>query len=254
MRLLRGELLKLVKRPATRTTFLIVGLAIVLIYVGMGAVAATLPAGEDRDGLASLLTFPDAYGSLLALFPLFGGMALAIYAGLVIGSEWSWGTLRVAFTRGEPRWRYVLTTFLAIALLAFIAVVVLFGVGAIAAVAAAAISGFPTGDLGHAETLIGLPLGLVGAWLGMVIIASLAFAVSLVARSQVAGIGLVVALFFGEQFAALVLPPEVLQFAPVAAARGLLTPDGVVVPLVALAYLAVALVASSMVIERAEIA
>jgi ABC-type transport system involved in multi-copper enzyme maturation permease subunit len=181
-------------------------------------------------------------------------MALAIYAGLVIGSEWSWGTLRVAFTRGEPRWRYVLTTFLAIALLAFIAVVVLFGVGAIAAVAAAAISGFPTGDLGHAETLIGLPLGLVGAWLGMVIIASLAFAVSLVARSQVAGIGLVVALFFGEQFAALVLPPEVLQFAPVAAARGLLTPDGVVVPLVALAYLAVALVASSMVIERAEIA
>jgi hypothetical protein len=47
-----------------------------------------------------------------------------------------------------------------------------------------------------------LPLGLLGAWLGMVVIASLAFAVSLVARSQVAGIGVVVALYFGEPPAA----------------------------------------------------
>ena len=254
MRLLRGELLKLGKRPATRTVFLLVGLAIVMIYVGMGAVAATLPAGEDRDGLAGLLTFPEAYRSLLALFPLFGGMALAIYAGLVIGSEWSWGTLRLAFTRGEPRWRYVLTTFAAIALLALVALLVLFVVGVGAAVAAGAISGFPTGDLGDGETLAWLPLGLTGAWAGMVIIASLAFAVSLVARSQVAGIGLVVALFFGEQFAALVVPPEVLQFAPVAAARGILAAEGLLIPLVALAYLAAALVVSALLIERAEIA
>ena len=254
MRLLRGELLKLVKRPATRTVFLLVGLAIVMIYVGMGAVAATLPAGEDRDGLAGLLTFPEAYRSLLALFPLFGGMALAIYAGLVIGSEWSWGTLRLAFTRGEPRWRYVLTTFAAIALLALVALLALFAVGVGVAVGAAAISGFPTGDLGDGETLAWLPLGLLGAWAGMVIIASLAFAVSLIARSQVAGIGLVVALFFGEQFAALVVPPDVLQFAPVAAARGILAADGLLIPLAALAYLAGALVVSALLIERAEIA
>jgi hypothetical protein len=106
----------------------------------------------------------------------------------------------------------VLTTFAAIALLALVALLVLFGVGVMAAVAASAISGFPTGDLGHGDTLAWLPLGLLGAWAGMVVIASLAFAVSLLARSQVAGIGLVVALFFGEQFAALVAPPEVLQF------------------------------------------
>ena len=254
MRLLRGELLKLVKRPATRTTFVIVGLAIIMIYVGMGAVAATLPAGEDRDGLAGLLTFPEAYRSLLALFPLFGGMALAIYAGLVIGSEWSWGTLRLAFTRGEPRWRYVLTTFVAIALMALVALLVLFVVGVGAALGASAISGFPAGDLGHGETLAWLPLGLLGAWVGMVVIASLAYAVSLIARSQVAGTGLVVALFFGEQFAALVAPPEVLQFAPVAAARGVLTAEGLLIPLVAVAYLIGALLISSLLIERAEIA
>jgi hypothetical protein len=88
----------------------------------------------------------------------------------------------------------------------------------------------------------------------MVVIASLAFAVSLVARSQVAGIGLVVALFFGEQFAALIVPHDVLQSAPVAAARGVLTADGLLIPFVALAYLAAALVASSLLIERAEIA
>jgi hypothetical protein len=253
MRLLRGELHKLVKRPATLTTFGIVGLAIVLIYVALGAVAATLPAGDDRDGLAGLLTFPDAYRSLMALFPLFGGMALAIYAGLVIGSEWSWGTLRLAFTRGELRWRYVLTTFTAIALLALLAIVALFAVGFVAALVAGSLSGFPRGELGDGETLVWLPVGLLGAWFGMVVIASLAFAVSLIARSQVAGIGLVVALFFGEQFAALILPPEVLRFLPISAARSVVSTDGLLIPVIAGAYLLGALLVSSVVIERAEI-
>lgn len=253
MRLLRGELLKLVKRPATRTIFGLLALAIVLIYIALGAVAATLPAGEDRDGLAGLLTFPEAYRSLVALIPLFGGLALAIFAGLVVGSEWTWGTIRLAFTRGERRWRYVLTSFGAIAVLALVAVLALFAVGLVTALVAGTLSGFPRGDLGHPGTLAWLPLGLLGAWLGMVVIASLAFAVSLVARSQVAGIGLVVALFFGEQFAALILPPEVLRFAPVAAARGLVGAEGLLVPAIAAGYLIVALLISSLLIERTEI-
>jgi hypothetical protein len=87
----------------------------------------------------------------------------------------------------------------------------------------------------------------------MVVIASLAFAVSLIARSQVAGIGLVVALFFGEQFAALILPPEVLRFLPISAARSVVSTDGLLIPVIAGAYLLGALLVSSVVIERAEI-
>ena len=253
MRLLRGELLKLVKRPATRTTFLLLALAIVVVYLALGASAAALPDDQGREDLAGLLTFPDAYRSLVAIFPLFGGLALAIYAGLVIGSEWSWGTLRLAFTRGEGRVRFALTTFVAIALLAALGLVLLFGIGLAAALLAGTISGFPRGDLADAETLGWLPIGLLAAWFGAVVIGSLSYAVSLVARSQVAGIGLVVALLFGEQFAGIVLPPEVMRFAPLSAASGLVTADGVLVVAVAFAYLAVALVAGALITARAEV-
>ncbi len=253
MRLLRGELRKLMKRPATRTTFVLLGLAIVLIYLVLGASALALPDDEGRGDLAGLLTFPDAYRGLVALFPLFGGLALAIYAGLVIGSEWSWGTLRLALTRGEGRTRYVLTSFAAIALLALVGVLVLFIVGLLATLVAGSISGFPRGDLADAETLAWLPLGLLAAWFGMVVIASVAFAVSLAARSQVAGIGLVVALFFGEQFAAIVLPPEMLRFAPLTAARSLVSADPMLPFVVATAYLAAALLIGAFLVEGSEI-
>lgn len=253
MRLLRGELRKLIKRPATRMTFLLLGLAVIVIYLALGAAAAALPADEGRGDLAPLLTFPEAYRGLVALFPLFGGLALAIYAGLVIGSEWSWGTLRLAFTRGEGRSRYVLTTFAAIAVLGAVGLVLLFAIGLGAAILAGTFSGFPQGELLDAETLAWLPVGLFEAWFGMVVIASLAYAVSLVARSQVAGIGLVVALFFGEQFAGIILPPEALRLAPLSAASGLVGADGPLGFAIAAGYLVVVLALGSLVIRRAEI-
>lgn len=253
MRLLRGELRKLIKRPATRTTFLLLAAAIVLIYVALGVSALALPAEEVRTDLAPLLTFPEAYRGLVSLFPLFGGLALAIYAGLVIGSEWSWGTLRLAFTRGEGRSRYVLTSFVAIGVLAALGLVLLFGVGFMAAIVAGTVAGVARGNLLDAETLSWLPLGLLAAWFGMIVIASLAYAVSLMTRSQVAGIGLVVALFFAEQFAGVLLPPEVLRFAPLSAASGLVSADGPLVFAIAAGYLVAVLLIGSLVIERAEI-
>ena len=40
------------------------------------------------------------------------------YAAAIAGSEWTWGTLKTAVARGESRSRYMLTTYLGIALVA----------------------------------------------------------------------------------------------------------------------------------------
>lgn len=253
MRLMRGELLKLIKRPATRTTLVVMAVAIAVIYVALGVSTIAVPTEDVRADLAPLLTFPEAYHGLVALFPLFGGLALALYSGLVIGSDWSWGTLRMAFTRGEGRTRYVLTSFAAIAMLAALGMLLLFAVGLVAAAVAGAIAGVDRGDMLDIETLKWLPVGLLAAWFGMVVVAALAYAVSLATRSQVAGIGLVVALFFAEQFAGVFVPPEVLRFAPLSAASGIAA-DGPLAFAAAAAYLLVALVIGSLVVERAEIA
>lgn len=256
MRLFRGELRKLLLRPATRTILGLFALGLIVIYAAVGVAAGAMPEGTSSGDLAPLLTFPAAYHGLLAFFPLFGGIGLAIYAGLVIGSEWSWGTLRLAFIRGEGRTRYVLTTFAAIAVLALGGLVLLFGLGVGVAVVAGRLSGFPIGNLADPATLASLPRGLALAWLGMLLIASIAFATNAIVRSQVAGLGLVVALVFGEQFAAIVAPPELLRFAPISAASGLPATDGLALlpVLVAVVYVVAALALTSVAIERSEIA
>lgn len=271
MRLLRGELRKLVKRPATRTTFALFALLIVVIYAGLGLVAHLVPAGEVTPGsgatssgvhvsstgdVAALLTFPDAYHGLIALFPMFGGLALAVLAGLIVGSDWSWGTLRLAIARGEGRARYLVTGFVALAILALVGLLALFVVGVLAALVGGVLAGVPAGNLTDPAALGQLPAELVLAWLGMLVVAALAYAASAVARSQVAGIGLVIALFFGEQFATVVVPPEVLRFAPMNAASGLPVLDGsLLLPvLTALAYLVGALAVASVALERSEVA
>jgi hypothetical protein len=255
MRLLRGELRKLVKRPATGIVLVLLAVVLAMIYVGLGIAAATIPSDEGGQDFASLLTFPAAYEGLLGLFPLFGGLTLAIYAGLIVGSEWSWGTLRLAIARGEGRARYLMATFTAIAVLALVGLLVLFGLGVLFTVVSGTLAGFPTGDLGDAAALRALPANLILAWVGTLVIAALAYATSSIARSQVAGIGLVVALFFGEQFASVFIPPDVMRFAPLSSAGGLLAPEGslLIALAVALAYLFASLVVAAIVLDRSEI-
>jgi hypothetical protein len=55
---------------------------------------------------------------------------------------------------------------------------------------------------------------------------AIGFAVALVARSSVAGIAAVVGLFFAERFAEMFAPADMLRFAPITAAEGLVKAVG----------------------------
>jgi ABC-2 type transport system permease protein len=222
MRLFFSGLRKLVRRPATWVTFgLLVGL-LVLIVLAVGATADSIgkgPNAADRTAQMKLLvTFPGAYDRMLQFILGFGGLLAMVYGAAVAGSEWSWGTLKSAVARGESRVRYMLTSFASIALLVAVGLLVAFVIAIVAAIIGANMAGVSTSGLSDSTTIGGLPQQLAKGWFAIMEQAALGFTIATLARSQLAGIGVGIAFYFGEAFASILLP-DVVKYMPFAVAN-----------------------------------
>jgi ABC-2 type transport system permease protein len=269
MRLFVAGLRKLVRRPATYVTFgLLVGL-LSLILIAVGATAGQQTASGNGQRALLLVTFPGAYNLILSFILGLGGLFALIYGAAVAGSEWTWGTLKSAVARGESRSRYQLLSFAAIAIMVGLGLVVAFGVGVVVAVVAANLAGVSTAGLGDTAILGQIPELLGRGWLAIAEAGALGFAIATLARSQLAGIGVGIAVYFGEQFASIFLP-DIVKYLPFNAAQAVVaTPagggfgggGGATLPqlepntamLVVAAWLIGALVVTAIYTERAEI-
>jgi ABC-2 type transport system permease protein len=214
MRLFASGFRKLVRRLATWVTFGMLAALLVLIMIAVGATAnrAGGPATQ-RAAALSLVTFPAAYDAVLSFILGLGGLFAVIYGAAIAGSEWTWGTLKNAVARGESRSRYMLLSFAAIAVVIAIGLLVTFVVGVAAGVVGANLAGVPTAGLNDAETLGRLPEQFARGALAIVEEGALGFAIATVARSQLAGIGAGIALYFGESFASIFLP-DIMKYLP----------------------------------------
>jgi ABC-type transport system involved in multi-copper enzyme maturation permease subunit len=227
MRLVRASLLKLVRRPATLRTLLVMAIVLALLYLTFGMSAGTATNPEARSANDNMLAFPEAYMSLASMLLAFAGIAGAGYAGTVAASEWSWSTFRAALARGESRVRYVLGLFVAIALLTLVAWLALYVVGIGLILLAATIGGVHAGDPFGLTDLGVVPVLIASGGWAVLMQVGIGFAVSFISRSAVAGIATVVGLVFLEQFAAmLAVPADLLRFAPVTAATSLVKAAG----------------------------
>jgi len=217
MRLFVAGLRKLVRRPATFVTFgLLVGL-LALIYLAVGATAKQQPTATGAQQALLLVTFPDAYSILLSFILGLGGLFAMIYGAAIAGSEWTWGTLKAAVARGESRSRYQLLTFASIGAMVGVGLLIAFAIGIVVAIIAAGLAGVSTAGVSDGATLGTLPQLLARGWLAMVEAGSLGFAIATLARSQLAGIGVGIAVYFGEQFASIFLP-DIVKYMPFNAA------------------------------------
>ena len=211
MRLFRSGLRKLSTRLATVLTFGLLAGLLVLIDL---AVATTRGAGNNGNGNPLLLiTFPGAYDNILAFMLGLGGLFGVIYGAAIAGSEWTWGTFKTSVARGESRSRYLLSTFAAIAVVLAVGLLITFLIGVVAAAVGAMIAGIGLDGIGDADTLKGLPEQFARGWVAITATAALGFAVATLARSQLAGIGVGIAFYFGETFAGIFLP-DVVQYLP----------------------------------------
>ncbi|HEX2754093.1 MAG TPA: hypothetical protein VHM48_01445 [Candidatus Limnocylindrales bacterium] len=269
MRLFAAGLRKLVRRPATWVTFgLLVGL-LTLIYLAVG-VTAPQQTGNGARQARLLLTFPGAYTLLLSFILGLGGLFAMIYGAAIAGSEWTWGTLKAAVARGESRSRYQLLSFASIGFMVGIGLVVAFGLGIVVAIVAGGLAQVSMTGVDDAATLRTFPELLLRGWLALGEACALGFAIATLARSQLAGIGVGIAVYFGEQFARIFLP-DIVKYLPFNAANAVVATSGGSIGsgggdaaalarldpntalLVVLAWLVGALVVSALFTERAEI-
>jgi hypothetical protein len=204
MALLRMSLLKLGRRPATWVVFGILAALIVLVFLALGAsVGQTDELGQELQ-IRVLLQFPTAYTMVVGVILGFGGLLAVAFGAAVIGADWAWGTIRAIVARGEGRVRYTLVTFVAIAIVLALGVLATFVIGALAAIGAAELFGLGSEGATDPDTLATLPELLARTWLGVVQAAAIGFAIAMVFKSQLAGIGAGLALYFAEIFLALV--------------------------------------------------
>ncbi|MGZ6265574.1 MAG: hypothetical protein ACXWN4_01525 [Candidatus Limnocylindrales bacterium] len=271
MTLVLAGVRKLRTRTATLVGLLIALVLVAIEFIAVGATyrSSTIPA-EQKTTYDWLLTFPSAYDAVLSLVFGFGGLIALIYVAAVSGTEWSWGTLRVAVARGESRSRYVLATFASISIVLLIGVLACFAAGVVSAIVGAALAGLPLNGLNDGPALSQVALKLARCWVAIVGLSAVGYAAAMVARSQMAGIGAVIGFYIGSAFAPLFLPDaikEIFRYLPFSAtgdAIGLQGPSGVaasskvldpgVALAVTLAWLVGSLAFAALATERADIA
>jgi ABC-2 type transport system permease protein len=218
VRIVRSTLRKIVRRPASWVTAGLVAGLLVLVYLALGATAHTVSSRPvEQAAIQALLSFPGAYSTVASQMLDTGGLFALAFAAAVAGSEWGWGTLKSAVARGESRWRYMLFTLLALILAAGVALIVVYAIGILAAIGGASLAGLSLDGVSDSSTIAGIPSTLLHVWLGVAEEMTIGFAVATLTRSQLAGVGAGIALFFGEQFATLILP-DVVKFLPFNAA------------------------------------
>lgn len=267
MRLFIADLRKLIRRPASFISLgLLIGL-LALIFLAIGATARQTSEAQGGEAALLLVTFPGAYTLIISFLLGLGGLFAVIYGAAIAGSEWNWGTLKSAVARGESRSWYQLALFAAIALLIGVGLLICFVVGVAVALVGAVLASVSTSGLSDATALGRLPELLGRAWLAVIEEGAIGFAIATLARSQLAGIGAGIALYFGEQFASLFLP-NVVQYLPFDAAGAVVAVSGEgfggggqlatrldpnAALLVVMAWLVGSLVVTALFTERAEI-
>jgi len=281
MTLFRAEFLKLRRRPASYVVLgVLIGL-IALFYFALAVSGGRVGRGPDAGSTQLLLSFPLSYFLLLSIMVGFGGLLGVTYGAAVSGVEWAWGTIRTVVGRGESRTFYVLVKFIAVTLMIVLGVFVTFVIGVVLAIVAATVAHVSTSNALDPNELTRMGELLARASFAITEQAAIGYAIATIFRSQLAGIGAGLAVYFAQIFLALVPGiRDLLPYFPFSVANTVVTSaagfttrigggpgggggggggvstttlDSTTAILFTLAYLVIALAIAAIATERAEI-
>jgi ABC-2 type transport system permease protein len=268
MRLVRSNLRRLVRRPATLVTYLLLVGLVLLIFLAV--IVAAQQAVDPQSALASrlILTFPDAWVLTLTMVVGIGGLLAVTYGAAIAGSEWAWGTLKASIARGERRAWYALMGIAGAVLMAWLGTLIAYGAGIGAALVGANMVKTTGDTLIDGARLGQLALLLGRAGLAIAMDVAIGFTIATIARSQLAGIGAGIGLYLGEGIIGIFVP-GIIKWAPFAAVSAMMSGgegalgatttgslsrlDPGTATLVATAWLVVACAVAALWTERAEI-
>lgn len=191
--LLRSELFRLARRWMPRVLLLILAAGVVLLYGLLWTVVETQ--AEDVELRDSLRIGATTEFGLLLVSQL-GTILAVIMAASLIGTEFGWGTIRTLLPRA--RTRSALLGAKLVALLLFVSLLVVLGY-ATAVGMSALVTSFADLERNTGTNFLGRSLASVARTIyTMLPYAALAFLVALWARSNAAGIGVGLAVYFLE--------------------------------------------------------
>jgi ABC-type transport system involved in multi-copper enzyme maturation permease subunit len=191
--LLRAEWLKLAKRPLTWVLLSIFLLLLALQILTQFIFVALL--GERPPGTTIALqieewqrrsSFPGMFGVVFNHANGLGGFFAVVFAAGLMGSEYSWGTLRAQLARHPDRTRFLLAKLGAIMLALALAIVLALILGALLGIALGAIVG-TFGNVTLADLLM-LPVALLRALYVLLPYVLITLCWTILGRSLLAGV------------------------------------------------------------------
>lgn len=199
MNLLRAEWLKLSRRPMA-WVLLAIFLALMLLYFVSLFLVVALNDGTFTGGATRIqvlreeqitqyrrqLSFPGVFGATLGQVNSIGGICAIILAAGVLGSEYSWGTLRLHLARHPRRGLYLTAKSIALLALLFVGIAIAVGVGALCGLLFGTLLG-DTGSIGVRDLLV-LPVGMLRALYVMLPYVMFTIACCTLGRSVLAGV------------------------------------------------------------------
>ena len=123
--LLAVEFMKIVRRPMAWVLAVVVfgGFVLLNALFAVMIVGPETP-GTDQESLRASVVLPDGFVDSLGLLGLLGSVALIILAAGVVGSEFSWGTMRTMLQVQTDRSKVLLAKILSLQIIAAALVVV----------------------------------------------------------------------------------------------------------------------------------
>jgi ABC-type transport system involved in multi-copper enzyme maturation permease subunit len=202
MRLIGAELLKMRRRMMSYVLLITLISVMSLVFLVIGGLAGAFfqQVGNGIGGELPAIPFNSVYAITGELVFGLGSLLVIIYVGGLVGGDYSWGVLRNAFSRGESRIAYALAKAAALAIVVSIGVSIAFLIGALMVLGVATTARIDLGSPFKADVVTDL---LKALGLGLLVLferGAIGFAVSVILRSQVAGIVVGVILYIAEPF------------------------------------------------------
>lgn len=198
-RIIRVELIKIRKRQAPWIMLGLFLISIAFYFLAVSSLADANPETTQADSmrLREGMRFPNGYDGLLQTTFRIGTILAVIFASLLTGSEYSWGTLRQVLSRGIPRTYFLVGKLVAIFFSLFIAMLITLFFGTGFMLAGDMIRGTTdftlSDDFGWAITTDSLRVTMI-----LIVYACIGFAASVITRSSAAGLGAGALFVFAE--------------------------------------------------------
>ena len=205
---LGAELLKVRKRWMPYVLFLVmlVGAAIQIWLAGYASWQGDDP--EFQINALRTFTLPWSLAPLLDSGQFWGAILVGILAASTVATEHTWGTVRQALIRGQPRSQYLTAKLLGIIVIAAVSLLLALGVGVAFSVAATAAANLPiTLDIptGDGPSVLGMALMVLRSGYGIVPYGLLAFCLAVVGRSTTLGVAGIIVFMFAESIVLAIL-------------------------------------------------